>query len=169
MLTTCATCGEQTKEPYCQEHKPKPKPKTHKPNPRTMGYDYTWAKLSKRARRLQPFCLDCGTTQDLTADHTPQAWKRKEQGKPIRLQDIEVVCRSCNAKRGPARGDKCRSNEPNPQNDINTNYINPKLLESNPGGLGLKLIENHSREAEEDRIIFVEEESIYGNSYEGGA
>ena len=42
---------------------------------------------------------------DLTADHTELAWQRFDAGKSIRLQDIDVVCRSCNSARGEARGD----------------------------------------------------------------
>lgn len=69
------------------------------------GYDAAWDRLSKRARRLQPFCSDCGTPEDLTADHTVTAWQRREQGLRIRLRDIDVVCRSCNSARGDARGE----------------------------------------------------------------
>lgn len=59
--------------------------------------------MSKRARRLQPWCSDCGTVEDLSADHSVEAWARRAEGKAIRLQDIEVVCRSCNSRRGRAR------------------------------------------------------------------
>lgn len=69
------------------------------------GYDARWDRLSKRARALQPFCSDCGSPEDLTADHTVEAWRRYEAGKRIRLQDIDVVCRSCNSERGEARGE----------------------------------------------------------------
>jgi hypothetical protein len=101
MLTTCLECGELAEQPYCDLHKPKesPKPETGK------LYDWNWQKLSKRARRLQPFCSDCLATEDLQADHSPEAWERKAAGKPIRLEDIDVVCGDCNRKRGAARGD----------------------------------------------------------------
>lgn len=74
-------------------------------SPHELGYDYRWRKLSRRARRMQPFCSDCGSVHDLTADHSPEAWARHDAGLPIRLQDIDVVCRRCNSARGPARGD----------------------------------------------------------------
>ena len=67
------------------------------------GYDAAWDRLSRRARRLQPFCLDCGSTEDLTADHSLTAWERRAAGKLIRLQDIDVLCRRCNAERGDPR------------------------------------------------------------------
>lgn len=105
MLSTCATCGELTDNTYCQQHQP-----AQKSNPSTAaGYDYRWQKLSERARKMQPFCSIPGcTSTDLTVDHTPEAWRRKEQGKTIRLRDVVVLCRSHNAKAGAARGDKTR-------------------------------------------------------------
>ena len=72
------------------------------------GRDAAWDRVSRIARSLQDFCLDCGRKDDLTADHLPIAWERKAQGLPILLQDIEVVCRSCNGKRGAARGPNAR-------------------------------------------------------------
>lgn len=163
MLSTCATCGELTEHSYCEEHTPKVKD-TRSKRRQEQGYDYKWVKLSQRARRLQPFCLDCGTTEDLTADHTPEAWKRKEAGKPIRLQDIEVVCRSCNSKRGAARGDRSRSNALDPQTNINTNGITSILAQAktDPGGLPLKECDQTPWEAEGDVII---SESSKGGAY----
>lgn len=67
------------------------------------GYGRHWQALSDQARYLQPWCSDCGTDRDLTGDHSPEAWKRHAAGKPVRLEDIDVVCRTCNGKRGDAR------------------------------------------------------------------
>lgn len=98
-LRPCLDCGEPSTGPRCPEHTVDPKP------PATArGYDWQWTQLSRRARRLQPFCLDCGATQDLQTDHTPEAWARKAAGLPVRLQDIDVVCGPCNRARGAARG-----------------------------------------------------------------
>ena len=71
---------------------------------KSRGYGAAWVRLSRRARRLQPFCSDCGREDDLTTDHSPRAWARAEAGLPVRLEDVDVVCRVCNADRGPARG-----------------------------------------------------------------
>jgi len=73
---------------------------------RARGYDYSWDKLSKLARKMQPFCVDCGSSEHLQADHSPKTWERKEKGLPLRPIDVDVVCRSCNIKRGAARGDQ---------------------------------------------------------------
>lgn len=108
-LRPCIQCGEPTPDTRCAEHQ---RPDT-KPSPAARGYDWAWDKLSKRARRLQPFCLDCGATEDLQADHTPEAWARKAAGKPIRLRDITIRCGPCNRAAGPARGNALtRGNTP---------------------------------------------------------
>ena len=97
--TPCIDCGTPAPTTRCPEHT--------KPDLRgtatQRGYDSTWQALSRRARRAQPFCTDCGARDDLTVDHTPEAWARKNAGLVIRLRDVGVVCRSCNSKRGRAR------------------------------------------------------------------
>lgn len=101
MMTTCLTCGELSEQAYCQDHRPASTPKAKSAAQR--GYDYRWRKLSKRARRIQPFCSDCGTTENLQCDHSPKAWERYYTGKNIRLIDVDVVCGDCNNARGQAR------------------------------------------------------------------
>lgn len=95
-LRPCLICGEPSDGPRCTEHR---LPRSQ----RLDGYDRAWRSLSIRARRLQPFCSDCGTVDDLTVDHSTEAWERKAEGKAIRLEDVDVVCRACNSARGPAR------------------------------------------------------------------
>lgn len=96
----CIICGEPCPTGRCTEH---PAAKTRPRPSRSIGYDAAWDRLSKKARHLQPFCTDCGTTHNLTADHLPTAWHRKEQGLAIRLADIDVVCATCNKRRGTSR------------------------------------------------------------------
>lgn len=98
-MRPCLTCGEPTTGPRCDVHTI-----DTKPTARARGYDAAWQRLSKRARRLQPFCSSCGSTEDLQADHLPTAWERKAAGKPVRLQDIQVLCGPCNRAAGAARG-----------------------------------------------------------------
>lgn len=97
-LRPCLVCGEPTERTRCPEHHVDPKPSA-----RARGYSAAWDRLSRRARKLQPFCTDCGRTDDLQTDHTPQAWARHDAGKVIRLTDVAVVCGDCNRKRGAAR------------------------------------------------------------------
>ena len=100
-LRPCLDCGEPSTGPRCAEHTVDTKPSVS-----ARGYDQIWTVLSRRARRIQPFCTDCGATEDLQLDHTPEAWARKYAGKPIRLRDVAVVCGPCNRSRGAARGDR---------------------------------------------------------------
>lgn len=99
-LKPCAVCGEPAERNRCAEHRPR----RRKASAHSRGYDAAWTKLSARARRLQPFCVDCGSTEGLQTDHSPQAWQRKAAGLPIRLVDVAVVCGECNRRRGAARG-----------------------------------------------------------------
>lgn len=99
-LKPCLRCGEPSPRSHCDEHRPKPPPKS----PRDFGYDAAWDRLSRRARRLQPWCSGCGSTEDLQCDHKPSAWQRKAAGKAIRLTDVDVLCGPCNRAAGAARG-----------------------------------------------------------------
>lgn len=106
MLSPCIECGEPIEGSRCTDHQAvveRTYARASKAPPEARGYDRAWRVLSKRARRLQLWCLDCGSDRDLTADHSPEAWRRRERGLPIRLSDVDVVCRSCNVDRGPAR------------------------------------------------------------------
>lgn len=124
--TPCVRCGQPTKG-ACDCIKPKTVNDhiKQKPTRKQRGYDYAWEKLSLRARKLQPFCTDCNTTHDLQADHSVEAWERKAKGLPIRLQDIDVVCGTCNRARGAARGLNARRDAEGP----NDTYI-PKHAKS---------------------------------------
>ena len=115
LWSACSDCGRpyqrERSTGYCDECRPT-RPRTvrrleserARGTNKERGYGAAWRRLSRRARRLQPWCSDCGRTDELTADHSPEAWRRVALGKPVRLEDIDVVCRWCNADRGPARG-----------------------------------------------------------------
>ena len=115
LRTPCIDCGEVTDDTRCSSCSTKHETDRQrgrvqvKKSSTERGYGSTWRRLSERARRMQPWCLDCGATNDLQADHTPEAWKRYEKGLPIRLSDIDIVCGPCNRTRGAARGKHARS------------------------------------------------------------
>ena len=113
-----ASCGElHLNESRCDVHQAEllrqqhrdAEPNRNRLSPRERGYDEAWRRLSARARRMQPWCSDCGRTDDLTTDHLPSAWERKAQGKPIRLEDVDVLCRPCNADAGSSRPGSSRA------------------------------------------------------------
>lgn len=99
LLKACATCGALTDEARCATCRPR----KHEASASARGYDAAWHRLSVRARRLQPFCSDCGAVDDLTTDHSPEAWEARENGREITLDLVTVVCRPCNSRRGRAR------------------------------------------------------------------
>ena len=53
-LRCCLKCGEPTTGPRCPEHTT-----DAKGTATARGYNSSWDRLSKRARRLQPFCSLC--------------------------------------------------------------------------------------------------------------
>lgn len=99
-MKPCLDCGAPTDDTRCPDHRRD----DHNHSAHERGYTAAWRRLSAKARKLQPFCADCGATDDLQADHTPTAWARHEAGKAVRLVDIDVVCGPCNRTRGAARG-----------------------------------------------------------------
>lgn len=116
LRSVCAECGivyeRETTRAKCPTCKPDPRARSAESilteaargTAAQRGYDAAWERLSRRARRLQPFCSDCGRTDTLTTDHSPQAWERRARGLAVRLEDVDVVCRQCNTERGAARG-----------------------------------------------------------------
>lgn len=101
-MRPCLDCGEVSDGPRCEQHRPTTTT-LRGLSFRERGYDARWDRLSRRARAVQPWCSDCGVTDGLTADHKPEAWARKARGQEIRLQDVDVVCRDCNLRRGSSR------------------------------------------------------------------
>lgn len=98
-MKPCLSCGEPTSSTRC----PECSPPTVRRTARERGYDTAWDRLSKRARELQPFCSRCYTTERLTLDHKPSAWRRKAEGKAIRLKDVQVLCDDCQHAVGSSR------------------------------------------------------------------
>lgn len=115
VMNVCAECGDTYQEltdkhrGHCEDcypelRKPHEEQRQRQQTTTELGYGWRWRKLSERARRYQDWCSDCGSPDDLTADHTPEAWQAYQSGRPISLDLIDVVCRRCNTDRGPARG-----------------------------------------------------------------
>ena len=113
-MRLCVVCGEPSEQSRCDEHQLDDQRLDY----RARGYDTRWSRLSEQARRLQPFCTDCGSTVNLTADHLPIAWRRKAQRKPLRLKDIDVVCNDCNVRRGSSRPGTTRGEDPERANSF---------------------------------------------------
>ena len=105
----CTECGDLTDETRCWTcaRTFEQRQDDERGNRHQRGYTNTWARLSARARRAQPWCIDCGAIDDLTADHL--RWPART------LADVAVVCRPCNTKRGATpRGGDPRVTAPGP-------------------------------------------------------
>ncbi|WP_225037991.1 HNH endonuclease [Mycobacterium canetti] len=96
-LKPCLICGQPAANTRCDQHRPK----NNRTARRTRGqaaHDPHWRAISTQARRAQPWCDDCGSASDLTADHilpktvAPELVHCRE--------NIAVRCRSCNSRRG---------------------------------------------------------------------
>jgi len=101
----CLDCGTTIAAgSRCQRCAP-PKIKTA-----DRGYGAAWQKLARQAIRNHPWCTDCGTRgskdNPLTGDHL--RWPA------LTLNDVEVVCRRCNSRRGPRRVFDTATNDPQP-------------------------------------------------------
>ena len=109
--TVCPSCGEVfTRDDGRAAACPECQPNRHRPGPddrlrgsaTSRGYGKAWQRLSRRARRLQPYCTDCGSPDDLTADHSPEAWQAHEDGRPIRPEWYsDEFARQCEAAKVP--------------------------------------------------------------------
>lgn len=129
MNRPCVTCGEPSPDTRCPAHTV-----DTKPSATSRGYDHHWDALSRRARRMQPWCLHCGAVDDLQADHLPQAWERRNRGLPIRLADVQVLCGTCNRAAGNARPTGGRAQEAPKRPVGKANFLTDGKLPLTAGG-----------------------------------
>lgn len=133
-LRPCTGCGEPSPTTRCPACRAQRAPD---PGSTAKGYDYRWQRLSLRARRLQPWCTDCGAVENLTTDHSEEAWRRKAAGKVIRLCDVTVLCGPCNTRAGSSRPGTDRANttgrhpkQPSHRQRVSGTADNSPLVES---------------------------------------
>lgn len=95
-LRCCTVCGEPSERSRCPEHQPR-----DDRTGRGVGHandDPVFRAISRRLRKLSPFCQRCGARDDLTVDHiipTSEAPELAREGLNMR-----VLCRTCNSRRG---------------------------------------------------------------------
>lgn len=95
MMRPCLTCGEPSDAPRCAEHTTDTRIRKDKGQ---AAYDPVWRRLSIKARKMQPWCLDCRSADNLTADHIIPKTVAPELVHSI--ENLAVRCRSCNSRRG---------------------------------------------------------------------
>lgn len=102
----CLDCGVPCRGPRCpscRSTKARRVLSGRKPSASARGYDSAWRKLSARAIRMQPWCSSCFATDDLTLDHSAEAWAARDAGQVITPDMVLVLCRKCNSAKGAAR------------------------------------------------------------------
>lgn len=107
-LRPCLTCEAPSSESYCVACRALAIRKPSNP----AYNDPKWKRLSKRARRLSPFCALCGSPDDLTLDHSLEAWAFHKRGRAVPLSLVRVLCRSCNSRQGKAQSVKTWGGHP---------------------------------------------------------
>lgn len=65
----------------------------------------TYAEQQRRAQQVhdQPWCLDCGATTNLSAEHVEPVAVAVARGVPVEVAEagpLVTLCVSCNSKRG---------------------------------------------------------------------
>ena len=94
--TPCLYCGVISRGSVCRQCKAAIESKDIKRQERHRAYDYEWQKLSRLARKIQPWCSRCGTNKYLTADHILSL----ANGGSNILENIMILCRKCNSSKG---------------------------------------------------------------------
>lgn len=88
-MTSCLVCGEVSERARCPEHQIV-KVKTNTDHV-AFANNARWKKLSKKLRKLSPFCELCGTADDLTVDHLVRVTDRPEW--TYEIDNCRVLCR----------------------------------------------------------------------------
>ena len=94
LMQPCVQCGEISDRNRCEQHRPQ-----HAPKDRTKHVAHQnrsrWANLSRRLRKMSPFCELCGTSSDLTVDHIIRVTDRPEW--TYEVDNLRVLCRTHNS------------------------------------------------------------------------
>lgn len=101
-MKPCIVCGEPSDGPRCPEHPREPRSGKSK-TPNIVARNGTaWKNLSRRLRRLQPWCSvpGCGNTE-LTVDHIIPLI---DGGEPYEITNLQVLCKSHNSAKGRGEG-----------------------------------------------------------------
>lgn len=105
MNRPCLRCGELSPESYCPEHR---RERWNRRVSRSSEYGPNWTALSRKCRKLQPWCTQCGSTEQLETHHTVEAWLKLKHVGALTFSDAEkglliVLCHRCNVAAGAAR------------------------------------------------------------------
>src|SRR5262245_10158920 len=74
----------------------RPDHRSHAQTTTARGYSTLWRRLVALAIAHHPACMICGSDQDLTGDHIVPLSK----GGTSTAENIRVLCRRCNSRKG---------------------------------------------------------------------
>lgn len=94
-LQPCCECGELSLKNRCVKHRLKSAPKDREAHAAYANRS-KWRRLSKKLRKLSPFCEVCGTSDDLTVDHIVRVHDRPEW--TYEPDNCRILCRYHNGK-----------------------------------------------------------------------
>lgn len=95
LMQPCVECGDLSTKNRCEAHQ---LPSAPKDRGRHVAHANRarWANLSRRLRRMSPFCEMCGTKDDLTVDHIVRVTDRPEW--TYEVDNLRVLCRTHNSR-----------------------------------------------------------------------
>lgn len=95
-LKPCVQCGEPSDRSRCPAHRPRDL-RRHRGRGHTND-DPVMRRISRRLRKLAPFCELCNNVTNLTVDHIiPKSEAPELIYNPCNLR---ILCRDCNTRRG---------------------------------------------------------------------
>ena len=94
VLKACLDCGRPTSGSRCPRHRREHERRRGTPDQR--GYDKQHRAMRRQAIDAHPYCVDCGTSEDLCADHIVPL----SRGGTNALANYAVRCRRCISRRG---------------------------------------------------------------------
>lgn len=93
LMQPCVTCGDLSMKNRCEAHQLPSAPKNRSKHVAHANRS-RWKNLSRRLRKMSPFCEMCGAKDDLTVDHIVRVTDRPEW--TYEVDNCRVLCRRCN-------------------------------------------------------------------------
>ena len=100
-MRPCLDCGTAAKGTRCPTHQAKVQHAKDARRPTRRSHHETQRR--RQQVQAQPWCSDCGTTTNLTAEHVVPVAQAVARGVPVEEAEagpLTTLCVPCNSKRG---------------------------------------------------------------------